>query len=107
MLPTFEWTFLTLQCRRWRRSFLEHIDEYLYIWKIQGITSQIEVRFEFQDICVIALCGAETWTLRKRTTLKFLKCGVREGWRRAAGTLVRKIKKYYIRVKEKRNILVQ
>ena len=70
-----------------------------------GITSQMAVHFEFQDICVIALCGAETWTLRKKSTLKFLKCGVGEGWRRAVGTIVRKIKKYYIRVKKKRNIL--
>jgi hypothetical protein len=37
--------------------------------------------------------------------LKFLECGVGEGWRKAVGTTVRKIKKDYIRVKEKRNIL--
>jgi len=41
----------------------------------------------------------------EKSTLEFLKCGVGEGWRREVGTLVRKIKKYYIRVKKKRNIL--
>ena len=51
------------------------------------------------------MCGAETWTFRKKSTLKFLKCVLGEGWRRAVGTIVRKIKKYYARVKEKRNIL--
>jgi hypothetical protein len=79
--------------------------ECLYIRQIQGITSQMEVRFEFQDICVIAFCGAEAWTLREKSTLKFLKCGVGEGWRRAVGRIVRKINKYYIGFKEIRNIL--
>ena len=41
-----------------------------------------------------------------KSTLKFLKCGVGEGWRRAVATIVRKIKNYYIRAKEKRNILL-
>jgi hypothetical protein len=34
-----------------------------------------------------------------------VKCGAGERWRRAVGPILREIKKYYIRVKEERNIL--
>jgi hypothetical protein len=40
-----------------------------------------------------------------RNTLKILKCGVGEGWRRAVGMIVWEIKKCYVRVTEERNIL--
>jgi len=29
--------------------FLGHTGDCLYIWQIQGVTSRMEVRFEFQD----------------------------------------------------------
>ena len=34
-----------------------------------------------------------------------MKCGAGIGWRRSVGPIVWKMKKYYIRVKEQRNIL--
>jgi hypothetical protein len=38
----------------------------------------------------IALCGAETWTLRKmdQKFWKVLKCGAGEEWRRSVGPIV-------------------
>jgi predicted restriction endonuclease len=38
----------------------------------------------------IALCGAETWTLRKvdQKYMKILKCGAGEEWRRSVGPIV-------------------
>ena len=39
-----------------------------------------------------------------RNTWKVLKCGAEEGWRRSVGPIKCEMK-YYLRVKEKRNIL--
>jgi len=38
----------------------------------------------------VALCDAETWTLREadRNTWKVLKYGAGEGWRRSVGPIV-------------------
>lgn len=43
-----------------------------------------------------ALCGDETWTLWKniRNTLRVLKCGIGEGWRRSVGLAIQKINSY-------------
>jgi hypothetical protein len=56
------------------------------------------------DIWIIALYGAETWTLRigQKYLERFEMCAV-EGCRRSVGPIVWKIKKYY--VKGNRNIL--
>ena len=40
-----------------------------------------------------------------RNIWKVLKCGAGEGWRRSVGPIMWEMKKYYLRVKEQRNIL--
>jgi hypothetical protein len=52
-------------------------------------------------IWIIALYGAETWTLRAldQTPLESLKCGAEEEWRRSVGRILCGRKKYYLESK--------
>jgi hypothetical protein len=45
--------------------FLGIVGKCLFIWHIQGITSEKEERFGFQDISLISVYVAETWTFQK------------------------------------------
>ena len=57
-------------------------------------------------IWCIALCDAETWTLRKvdRNIWEVFKCGAGEEWRISIGLIVCKMTKYYTATQQ-RNIL--
>ena len=59
------------------------------------VTGKLDLNFmkKLMKFCIlsIALCGAETWALRKivkKNTLKDLKCDAGEEWRRSVGPIV-------------------
>ena len=79
----------------WQKNKLFSCNVYLSMHICK--TLDLELRKELIKCYIwsIALCGAETWTIRPADQ-KVLKCGAGEGWRRSVGPIMWEMKRCYL-----------